>query len=132
VAAAIPLEKRYTVDEDTGCWLWVGKRTADGRGEFMRNGRRYYGYRVFYEMANGPIPEGLVIDHRCENPPCVNPEHLEAVPQRINARRGGAAKLTEEQVAEIRASDELQRVLAERYGVAACTISNILAGRRWA
>jgi hypothetical protein len=64
VAAAIPLEKRYTVDEDTGCWLWVGKRTADGRGEFMRNGRRYYGYRVFYEMANGPIPEGLVIDHR--------------------------------------------------------------------
>lgn len=50
--------------------------------------RMLLAHRVSYEIANGPIPDGMVLDHLCRNPACVNPAHLDAVPQRENVRRG--------------------------------------------
>ena len=82
---------RYTVDTATGCWNWNGA-TSQGRAGFVViDGREVRAYRFLYERENGPIPEGLVLDHRCRNPRCVNPEHLEPVTQGENIRRGRVA-----------------------------------------
>jgi hypothetical protein len=64
-------------------------------------------------------------------PACVNPEHLEAVTPAENVRRGRRAKLTAEQVAEIRASADTQMVLARRYGISQPQVSRIKRGQTW-
>jgi hypothetical protein len=75
-------------------------------------------YRRYYEQAKGPIPDGLVIDHLCRVSLCVNPDHLEAVTEAVNVQRGNLAKLTVDQVKEIRASPLGAMELSRRYGVA--------------
>lgn len=66
------------------CWEWPGFIDYGGYG---RVGGTKYAHRVIYEAAVGPIPPGLVIDHVCHNRKCVNPNHLEAVTQGVNALR---------------------------------------------
>jgi len=81
----------YTVDSDNGCWNWTGPiYKGQGHG-FIQDGaaNRYMAHRYVWEQIVGPIAKGLVLDHLCKNKACVNPEHLEAVPQEINAYRGG-------------------------------------------
>ena len=78
---------------ETGCWEWTGQVSkTDGyaRIDIRRDGRRQptVAHRVAYELLHGPISPGLSIDHLCRNRGCVNPTHLEAVPQRINFLRG--------------------------------------------
>jgi hypothetical protein len=75
-------------DPETGCIIWTGKTNARGYGRLMSDGRMVLTHRVAYELANGPIPTGLVIDHVCRNTLCCNPAHLEAVTQRENTLRG--------------------------------------------
>ena len=58
-----------------------------GYGVFMLNGKQLKAHRFMYEQVHGPIPEGLVIDHRCSNPSCVRPDHLDAVTQGENVQR---------------------------------------------
>lgn len=68
---------KVTVD---GCWEWQGNRSIDGYGivsNHVYGITREGAHRVMYKLHKGPIPEGLVIRHKCDNPPCVNPEHLE-------------------------------------------------------
>ena len=75
--------------EKTGThWLWTGAHQSRGYGSFAINGKTHQVHRLAYEDANGPIPDGLVIDHLCRIPSCVNPEHLEAVTPAVNNRRG--------------------------------------------
>ena len=73
----------YTVDPETGCWLWTGylDRTGYGRASSA------WAHRLFYEAHVGPIPDGLYVDHLCEVRQCVNPAHLEAVTHRVNLLR---------------------------------------------
>lgn len=68
-----------------------GEGTSNGAGYLRRTG--VYAHRAAYERAIGPIPAGLVIDHLCRNPWCANPEHLEAVTNRENSRRGLRGRL---------------------------------------
>lgn len=84
-----PLYERYEIKPD-GCWQWTGnKTTAHGYGVFLVNGRKFRAHRYFYEFFNSTrIPPDMVIDHLCQNPGCVNPQHMEVVTQGVNARRG--------------------------------------------
>jgi len=69
------------------CWL-VKPSTKDGRLRLHDGTRKVFAYRVTYEEFIGQIPDGLVPDHLCRRPACVNPWHLDPVPDRVNVARG--------------------------------------------
>jgi hypothetical protein len=65
-----------TESQPSGCILWIGSRQKRGYGEFRLNGKRWSTHRYAWIRVNGPIPEGLVVCHRCDVPACVNIAHL--------------------------------------------------------
>lgn len=80
------IEKYDVTDE---CWLWTGAIDKAGYGRIGRGSYEVlYAHRVAWELAVGPIPEGMHIDHLCRVRNCVNPDHLEVVTNRENALRG--------------------------------------------
>jgi hypothetical protein len=76
------------VDKTATCWLWNGPRWSTGYGMFIYHQEHLSAHRFVYTLCRGPIPKGLVIDHLCRNPRCVNPSHLEAVKHSENILRG--------------------------------------------
>lgn len=80
--------ERYYKKRPGICWEWVGGRNNKGYGMFYINKKNYLAHRISYALAKGDPEETLVIDHLCSNPPCINPEHLEAVSHSENVLRG--------------------------------------------
>lgn len=150
------------VDKSGDCWLWTAKiaKNRGGYGCFsvtlQRDGvvtgektpQKTMRAHVFaWELTHGhPVPEGQVVMHTCDNPPCVRPDHLVAGTQLDNRQdckakgrtaRGSEhamAKLTEEQVIEIRtrrAGGEKLKSIAAAFAVAQCTVSEICKRRTW-
>lgn len=132
------------------CWVWEGPKLTNGYGHFKRGDIKFYAHRVSYELHHGPIPDGMLVCHTCDNPPCVNPAHLFAGTFQDNNRdrhtkgrskgtfpSGAAhpgAKLSDADVKEIlslRDSGLLQREIAERFGVSRTTISSIWLGKTY-
>jgi HNH endonuclease len=70
-----------------GCWFWTGAKSTGGYGHFYDGRGVRPAHRVSYEFYKGPIPDGLVLDHLCGHPSCVNPNHLEPVTERVNILR---------------------------------------------
>ncbi len=143
------LRDRFTariVKRRSGCWEWTGSSGSMGHGEIMRDpiSRKKMGtHRVAWELVNGPIPEGLCVLHKCDNPPCCNPEHLFLGTKRDNTNDMVAkgrlktgtqlpqSKLTPQAVRFIRKSSATQAVLAAHYGVSQATISMVRNGHYW-
>lgn len=119
-----------------GCWEWAGAKSY-GYGMMMRDRQRLRVHRLSYELWRGPIPAGMVMRHKCDNPSCVNPSHLEPGTQAENIRdivvrnRHGRKKLTPQQVLEIRASSEENRALADKYGVGIIAVRRARSGETW-
>ena len=82
------LLNRYEPVTESGCWLWSGQIAPNGYGRMNATRiKTMYPHRFFYEKYKGSIPDGLTIDHLCRVRCCVNPDHLEAVTQRVNNLR---------------------------------------------
>jgi hypothetical protein len=80
------------VDKTPTCWLWQGAPMPNGYGKFFLGGKIKAVHRLSWEAENGPVPEGMVIDHKCHQKLCVNPDHLQAVTNSQNGQnRKGAS-----------------------------------------
>lgn len=82
------LRSSYIEEPNSGCWLWIGAALKTGYGRIRIHYKEYKAHRLTYELYKGPIPHGLVLDHLCRTPGCCNPDHLEPVTNKENARRG--------------------------------------------
>jgi hypothetical protein len=133
------------------CWTWTGAITQRGYGATSWRGRYIAAHRVAWLVTAGPIPDGLYVCHRCDNPPCCNPSHLFLGTHEDNmadraakgrnaliARPGatnGRARLTADDVTEMR---RLHRQLGlnfvqlgRRYGIHKSHARQVIRGERW-
>jgi hypothetical protein len=146
-------EERFwqKVCKDETCWEWQGYCQSFGHGVFHVDRDRHmeYAHRFAWELARGPIPAGMFVLHTCDNPSCVNPEHLFLGTQADNNRDRHAkgrsknlepgsshpkACLEDRQVRQMRRmylSGWVQRELAEVFGVSRGNVSKIVNGKSY-
>jgi hypothetical protein len=141
-----------------GCWIWEGIFSHNGYGRFrLTGGKRIPASRFSYELFRGEIPEKLLVLHTCDNPPCVNPEHLwvgtikenmqdmakkgrsyfQTHADKILRRKGinhPRSKLTDKIVIEMRQlskSGMTNRALGIKFNISEYTVSGIILGKEW-
>ena len=78
------------VDKSGDCWLWTGAKTKQRYGVLRVGGKLVLAHRFSYELVK-PIPDGMILDHTCFNPSCVNPDHLRAVTRKQNSENRSRA-----------------------------------------
>ena len=130
----------------SGCILWTGYTNPWGYGRVRFHGRMLRTHQVAWELTKDPIPFDLCVLHKCDNPPCVNPDHLFLGTQADNVadreRKGRTAcgermpnaKLSSDAVREIHSASKKgsSRVsLARRFGVSPQRISEVALGKAW-
>lgn len=135
--------------ESNGCWEWTKYKNSKGYGSLTFRKRAIRAHRLAWELTNGPIPEGVMVLHKCDNPSCINPDHLFlgtnddnmkdcASKGRIrnNSYRGeksNLVKLTAEKVLEIKRLKGVksQYEIARQFGVTQGCIGRIHRGLNW-
>lgn len=148
-----PLAERFwsKVEKTDGCWLWRCARSNYGYGRFAFEGKNGHAHRVAWLLVKGTIPPGMYVLHKCDNPPCCNPDHLflgthlDNIADRCakgrtkvgTGDRHALAKLTSHKAALIK-----QRIaecnyrgigvaLAKEFGVSVRIISFLKCGKTW-
>lgn len=135
----------WVKDPSTGCWNWIGA-VSKGYGRMRVFGRSYKAYRFSYERANGPIPKGLHVLHKCNNGLCVNPDHLRLGTHYDNMQdkkltyrnpsgeHAANARLNKQQVDKIRslyASGWKQKDIGALFGISQTHVSDIVRFNTW-
>jgi hypothetical protein len=129
----------------TGCVEWTGWRDKDGYGRYVFNRVKITAHRASYELNFGKVPKGLFVLHKCDNPPCFNPDHLfigtiqdnvddmkkKGRAPNFKGEKNPQAKLTSENVIFIRNSELCPSDLAKMFGVSFATIYDAIKGRTW-
>jgi len=139
----------FTVGNDKDCWEWQAGCYKDGYGGINIKGqkkRTVKAHRYSYEYFIGPIPQGMCVMHKCDNPKCINPSHLSVGTHLQNMRDRDSkrrspfgenhpnAKLTEAKVLEIKSllnDGESLMSVSLKYGVHKSHIYSIKSGLRW-
>jgi hypothetical protein len=140
------------VEKTDGCWEWTASRDRYGYGDFRygpeRGCKRVRAHRFAYEIHNGSIPDGLHVLHRCDNPPCVNPDHLfvgsnadNMADKTTKGRATGAAPgpehhlthLTDDDVENIRAlrPGHTLKFIGDLFGMTPSNVSHIVNRKTW-
>ncbi len=140
-----PIERfneRYSVNESSGCWEWKYKMFPNGYGRFYVNKKSVKAHRFAYETFVGPLIEGLVIAHNCNNRKCVRPDHLRQDTQKSNMIDMALYGNCKDQVLSVEEVIEIKKQLnnyykgqiqdiAHFYKVSARLIDYIKRGKRW-
>lgn len=143
------IEKNSIPVPEGGCWLWTKAWSRFGHGIDGVYGAEVVAHRTSWKVFVGEIPEGMCVCHKCDVPACVNPQHLflgtkaENNADKIRKKRwakslpgsqgskNSPAKISEEDVHDIRASSCKPSDMAKKFGVSPATISHIRRGRYW-
>lgn len=146
------IEERFwgkvNIKSDNECWEWTAGGLPQGYGRILIQRRGILTHRLAYELTHGPIPKGMCILHKCDNPPCCNPNHLflgtyldnnrdKSAKKRINPPYGTKEpnhKLTEKDVVKIRQlykNGTYQKNIATQFNVSQHLISLIVRKKAW-
>lgn len=144
--------QRHSVNSTTGCWEWTGNVLANGYGSLIYAGHRVYAHRASFQEFVGPIPDGMMVCHKCDNPRCINPEHLFVGTGSDNMRdctnkgrnfRPGLGLLGTKSAQSVLADADVlairrlakegmpQRAIANQFGVSQSNIWYIIKRRTW-
>jgi hypothetical protein len=149
----IPVNERFwkyvDVRGEDDCWEWTAYRNEDGYGKLRDGQSTTSTHRISWEIHFGEIPEGMLVCHKCDNPPCCNPAHLflgtylDNSTDKINKGRDNhssgenhpGAKLTWDKVRNIR-KEYIPgkfgcRRLANKYGIDRSTVYDIISNKNW-
>jgi predicted DNA-binding protein (UPF0251 family) len=139
---------KLTANPDV-CWDWIRCLGKDGYGMFQINGRAIRAHRFSYLITNKKLPDGKLVCHTCDNPKCVNPNHLflgsaldnvsDCIAKKrrtpLKGDKSGRSKLKEDEVLSIfktyNEGHVTQDELAQKYNVSSKTISKIITRTRW-
>jgi len=140
-------DSRYTIDMDTRCWNWTARTSCDGYGQLRVEGKITLAHRYSYSRFKGKIPEGEYVCHRCDNPSCVNPDHLFTGTQfdnmadmmakgrarHVRGEQHSQTKFTTDDVKEIWRciKNEPRASIARRFNTTSSAISRIATGKTW-
>jgi hypothetical protein len=141
------IENKILPEPNSGCWLWLGAVNEDGYGRVgVRDGelwRNAHAHRHVYELLVGPIAAGKHLLHRCDNPCCVNPDHLfQGTPKtnkedsvakgrHVHGERHPASKLTDETALQILHASGKYRDIAKKFGVHHSIVGGIKSRKHW-
>jgi len=146
-----PLESkltRYSINK-SGCWIWQGSKTKDGYGVLGHGrGKQLRAHRAAYMVKHGDIPQNVFVCHKCDNPLCINTDHLflgtakdntqDMIQKKRRANLSGenhpSAKLDNEKIELIRTYRKKGMLLAEIakiFDVTFQTVSHICRGKAW-
>ncbi len=151
-AASIRFDKFFKKPNDVLCWEWIGAKTKHGYGTFyVEKNKPVLAHRFSYELYKGKIKQGYVICHSCDNPSCVNPNHLwegtisdnnldclkkgRHKSPRLNGEKHGKHKLSEKQVIKIKEMQKegiSQRNIAKNFNISFQHVSKLINAQRWA